>query len=183
MKDLPASSLPRGDGLSPLNCPLALHKGRSSPHWYAASPPPPILRLPWLTWEPYRWDMSGSANASSCNQAALKQLPGNKVPNMAVMIKSLTRSTMDASVIFKDPTGEELGSGSVWRVAPLRSAGEEEPPSAFTVRITETVSHLLPSWAQTRHCAALDPETDGQRGVCRRDAGHGAQVAAGDAPE
>uniref|UniRef100_A0A9L0K4M7 Homologous recombination factor with OB-fold n=1 Tax=Equus asinus TaxID=9793 RepID=A0A9L0K4M7_EQUAS len=38
-------------------------------------------------------------------KAALKQLPRNKVPNMAVMIKSLTRSTMDASVVFKDPTG------------------------------------------------------------------------------
>ncbi|XP_047292638.1 homologous recombination OB-fold protein isoform X13 [Homo sapiens] len=37
-------------------------------------------------------------------KAALKQLPRNKVPNMAVMIKSLTRSTMDASVVFKDPT-------------------------------------------------------------------------------
>lgn len=28
---------------------------------------------------------------------------------MAVMIKSLTRSTMDASVVFKDPTGKEQG--------------------------------------------------------------------------
>lgn len=65
----------------------------------------------------------------------------------------------------------------------MRSAGEEEPSSAFTVRITETVSYLLPTWAQTRLCAALDPETDGRRGVCRRDAGHSAQVAAGDAPE
>lgn len=55
--------------------------------------------------------MAGLANASPCNQAALKQLPGNKVPNMAVMIKSLTRSAMDASAVFKDPTGEELGSG------------------------------------------------------------------------
>ncbi|KAL6044589.1 hypothetical protein STEG23_035217, partial [Scotinomys teguina] len=43
-------------------------------------------------------------------KAALKQLPRNKVPNMAVMIKSLTRSTMDASVVFKDPTGEMLGT-------------------------------------------------------------------------
>uniref|UniRef100_F7DGB8 Homologous recombination factor with OB-fold n=1 Tax=Callithrix jacchus TaxID=9483 RepID=F7DGB8_CALJA len=44
------------------------------------------------------------------HQAALKQLPRNKVPNMAVMIKSLTRSTMDASVVFKDPTGEMQGT-------------------------------------------------------------------------
>ncbi|XP_023367009.1 uncharacterized protein C17orf53 homolog [Otolemur garnettii] len=43
-------------------------------------------------------------------KAALKQLPRNKVPNMAVMIKSLTRSTMDASVVFKDPTGEMQGT-------------------------------------------------------------------------
>ncbi|XP_008572593.1 PREDICTED: uncharacterized protein C17orf53 homolog [Galeopterus variegatus] len=43
-------------------------------------------------------------------KAALKQLPRNKVPNMAVMIKSLNKSTMDASVVFKDPTGEMLGT-------------------------------------------------------------------------
>lgn len=51
--------------------------------------------------------MASSVSASPCKQAALKQLPRNKVPNMAVMIKSLTRSTMDASVVFKDPTGKE----------------------------------------------------------------------------
>lgn len=49
-----------------------------------------------------------SSDASSCHQAALKQLPRNKVPSMAVMIKSLSRSTVDASVVFKDPTGEEF---------------------------------------------------------------------------
>lgn len=43
-------------------------------------------------------------------KAALKQLPRNKVPSMAVMIKSLTRSAMDASVVFKDPTGEMQGT-------------------------------------------------------------------------
>ncbi|KAF6092532.1 hypothetical protein HJG60_001704 [Phyllostomus discolor] len=43
-------------------------------------------------------------------KAALKQLPGNKVPSMAVMIKSLTRSTRDASAVFKDPTGEMQGT-------------------------------------------------------------------------
>lgn len=57
-------------------------------------------------------------NVSSCKQAALKQLPRNKVPNMAVMIKSLTRSTMDASVVFKDPTGKE------WVLVPLGSRDE-----------------------------------------------------------
>ncbi|XP_036609528.1 homologous recombination OB-fold protein [Trichosurus vulpecula] len=43
-------------------------------------------------------------------KAALKQLPRNKVPTMAVMIKSLSRNTVDASVVFKDPTGEMQGT-------------------------------------------------------------------------
>ncbi|XP_055982542.1 homologous recombination OB-fold protein [Sorex fumeus] len=43
-------------------------------------------------------------------KAALRQLPRNKVPSMAVMIKSLTRSTVDASAVFRDPTGEMQGT-------------------------------------------------------------------------
>nr|XP_033773205.1 uncharacterized protein C17orf53 homolog isoform X2 [Geotrypetes seraphini] len=43
-------------------------------------------------------------------KAALKQLPKNKVPQMAVMLKSLTRATVDASAVFKDPTGEIQGT-------------------------------------------------------------------------
>ncbi|XP_015272958.1 PREDICTED: uncharacterized protein C17orf53 homolog, partial [Gekko japonicus] len=43
-------------------------------------------------------------------KAALKQLPKNKVPNMAVMIKSLTRTKVDAGAIFRDPTGEMQGT-------------------------------------------------------------------------
>ncbi|XP_074834931.1 homologous recombination OB-fold protein isoform X2 [Carettochelys insculpta] len=43
-------------------------------------------------------------------KAALKQLPKNKVPSMAVMIKSLTRTTVDAGAVFKDPTGEMQGT-------------------------------------------------------------------------
>ncbi|KAM9000141.1 homologous recombination OB-fold protein isoform 2-T2 [Sarcophilus harrisii] len=43
-------------------------------------------------------------------KAALKQLPRNKVPTMAVMIKSLSRNTVDASVVFRDPTGEMQGT-------------------------------------------------------------------------
>ncbi|KAL8175912.1 UNVERIFIED_CONTAM: hypothetical protein K2H54_013796 [Gekko kuhli] len=43
-------------------------------------------------------------------KAALKQLPKNKVPNMAVMIKSLTRTNVDAGAIFRDPTGEMQGT-------------------------------------------------------------------------
>nr|XP_030111841.3 homologous recombination OB-fold protein isoform X1 [Taeniopygia guttata] len=43
-------------------------------------------------------------------KAALKQLPKNKVPSMAVMIKSLTRSSAGAGAVFRDPTGEMQGT-------------------------------------------------------------------------
>ncbi|XP_029428152.1 uncharacterized protein C17orf53 homolog isoform X2 [Rhinatrema bivittatum] len=43
-------------------------------------------------------------------KAVLKQLPKNKVPQMAVMLKSLTRATVDASAVFRDPTGEIQGT-------------------------------------------------------------------------
>ncbi|XP_044303096.1 homologous recombination OB-fold protein isoform X2 [Varanus komodoensis] len=43
-------------------------------------------------------------------KAALKQIPKNKVPNMAVMIKSLMRTNVDAGAVFKDPTGEMQGT-------------------------------------------------------------------------
>ncbi|XP_069093962.1 homologous recombination OB-fold protein isoform X2 [Pleurodeles waltl] len=43
-------------------------------------------------------------------KAALKQLPKNKVPNMAVMLKSMVRSNVDASAVFRDPTGEMQGT-------------------------------------------------------------------------
>ncbi|KAM8795387.1 homologous recombination OB-fold protein [Eudromia elegans] len=43
-------------------------------------------------------------------KAALKQLPKNKVPSMAVMIKTLTRSNVDAGAVFRDPTGEMQGT-------------------------------------------------------------------------
>ncbi|XP_030077617.1 homologous recombination OB-fold protein isoform X2 [Microcaecilia unicolor] len=43
-------------------------------------------------------------------KAVLKQLPKNKVPQMAVMLKSLTHATVDASAVFKDPTGEIQGT-------------------------------------------------------------------------
>ncbi|XP_053217697.1 homologous recombination OB-fold protein [Podarcis raffonei] len=43
-------------------------------------------------------------------KAALKQLPKNKVPNMAVMIKSVMQTNVDAGAMFKDPTGEMQGT-------------------------------------------------------------------------
>ncbi|XP_036051204.1 homologous recombination OB-fold protein [Onychomys torridus] len=65
-------------------------------------------------------------------KAALKQLPKNKVPNMAVMIKALTRSTMDASVVFKDPTGEMLGT--VHRVLLETHQNELKPGSVLLLK-------------------------------------------------
>ncbi|KAG8446932.1 hypothetical protein GDO86_014401 [Hymenochirus boettgeri] len=43
-------------------------------------------------------------------KAALKQLPKNKVPQMAVALKSLTLANGDASAVFRDPTGEIQGT-------------------------------------------------------------------------
>ncbi|XP_009430305.1 homologous recombination OB-fold protein isoform X9 [Pan troglodytes] len=65
-------------------------------------------------------------------EAALKQLPRNKVPNMAVMIKSLTRSTMDASVVFKDPTGEM--QGTVHRLLLETRQNELKPGSVLLLK-------------------------------------------------
>ncbi|XP_006897948.1 PREDICTED: uncharacterized protein C17orf53 homolog [Elephantulus edwardii] len=65
-------------------------------------------------------------------KAALKQLPRNKVPKMAVMIKSLTRSTMDASVVFKDPTGEM--QGTIHRVLLETRQNELKPGSVLLLK-------------------------------------------------
>ncbi|KAM3923779.1 homologous recombination OB-fold protein [Leptodactylus fuscus] len=43
-------------------------------------------------------------------KAALKQLPRNKVPRMAVSLKTLTPANGDASAVFRDPTGEIQGT-------------------------------------------------------------------------
>ncbi|KAM5307788.1 homologous recombination OB-fold protein isoform 2-T2 [Glossophaga mutica] len=65
-------------------------------------------------------------------KAALKQLPGNKVPSMAVMIKSLTRSTTDASAVFKDPTGEM--QGTVHRLLLETHQNELKPGSVLLLK-------------------------------------------------
>ncbi|XP_073901649.1 homologous recombination OB-fold protein isoform X2 [Castor canadensis] len=84
-------------------------------------------------------------------KAALKQLPRNKVPNMAVMIKSLTRSTVDASVVFKDPTGKES-----WKCLKFGSQDEEKSSAPFSDGIIEAIS-----WPGLKPVAVtLDPETD-----------------------
>ncbi|XP_030590802.1 uncharacterized protein C17orf53 homolog [Archocentrus centrarchus] len=43
-------------------------------------------------------------------KAALKQLARNKVPNMAVLLKSIVHTHTDAKAVFKDPTGEMQGT-------------------------------------------------------------------------
>ncbi|XP_034047129.1 homologous recombination OB-fold protein [Thalassophryne amazonica] len=43
-------------------------------------------------------------------KAALKQLSKNKVPNMAVVLKSIVHTHTDAKAVFKDPTGEIQGT-------------------------------------------------------------------------
>ncbi|XP_037333470.2 homologous recombination OB-fold protein [Pungitius pungitius] len=43
-------------------------------------------------------------------KAALKRLARNKVPNMAVLLKSLVHTHADARAVFKDPTGEIQGT-------------------------------------------------------------------------
>ncbi|XP_008327522.1 uncharacterized protein C17orf53 homolog isoform X2 [Cynoglossus semilaevis] len=43
-------------------------------------------------------------------KAALKQLVNNKVPNMAVVLKTINYTHTDAKVVFKDPTGEMQGT-------------------------------------------------------------------------
>ncbi|XP_045045931.2 homologous recombination OB-fold protein [Desmodus rotundus] len=65
-------------------------------------------------------------------KAALKQLPGNKAPHMAVMIKSLTRSTRDASAVFKDPTGEM--QGTVHRLLLETRQNELKPGSVLLLK-------------------------------------------------
>ncbi|XP_056263943.1 homologous recombination OB-fold protein isoform X2 [Pseudoliparis swirei] len=43
-------------------------------------------------------------------KAALKQLAKNKVPNMAVLLKSIIHTHADAKAVFRDPTGEIQGT-------------------------------------------------------------------------
>eukprot|EP00063_Salmo_salar_P074627 XP_014049462.1 PREDICTED: uncharacterized protein C17orf53 homolog isoform X1 [Salmo salar] len=43
-------------------------------------------------------------------KAALKQLAKNKVPNMAVVLKSILHTHADAKAVFRDPTGEMQGT-------------------------------------------------------------------------
>ncbi|KAM9255135.1 homologous recombination OB-fold protein [Cariama cristata] len=73
-------------------------------------------------------------------KAALKQLPKNKVPSMAVMIKTLTRTNIDAGAVFRDPTGEM--QGTVHRLLLEERQSELRPGS---VLLLKQVSVFSPS--------------------------------------
>ncbi|KAJ7313526.1 hypothetical protein JRQ81_004978 [Phrynocephalus forsythii] len=65
-------------------------------------------------WAAMKTEMGLDERDPSCflrtYSAALKQLPKNKVPSMAVMVKTLTKTNVDAGAVFKDPTGEIQGT-------------------------------------------------------------------------
>ncbi|XP_042750048.1 homologous recombination OB-fold protein [Lagopus leucura] len=65
-------------------------------------------------------------------KAALKQLPRNKVPSMAVMIKSLSRSSVDAGAVFRDPTGEM--QGTLHRLLLEERQGELKPGAVLLLK-------------------------------------------------
>ncbi|XP_018408227.1 PREDICTED: uncharacterized protein C17orf53 homolog [Nanorana parkeri] len=77
-----------------------------------------FVRGPWAT---MKAELSLDENDPVCflrtysvvmvlRKAALKQLPKNKVPRMAVALKSLTPANGDASAVFRDATGEIQGT-------------------------------------------------------------------------
>ncbi|XP_068775576.1 homologous recombination OB-fold protein isoform X2 [Struthio camelus] len=81
-------------------------------------------------------------------KAALKQLPKNKVPSMAVLIKTLTRTNVDAGAVFKDPTGEM--QGTVHRLLLEERQSELKPGSVLLLkqaaaRDTSESSELTPN--------------------------------------
>ncbi|KAJ7396381.1 G protein-activated inward rectifier potassium channel 1 [Pitangus sulphuratus] len=65
-------------------------------------------------------------------KAALKQLPKNKVPSMAVMIKSLSRTSAGAGAVFRDPTGEI--QGTLHRLLLEERQSELRPGSVLLLR-------------------------------------------------
>uniref|UniRef100_A0A3B4AMC9 Homologous recombination OB-fold protein OB-fold domain-containing protein n=1 Tax=Periophthalmus magnuspinnatus TaxID=409849 RepID=A0A3B4AMC9_9GOBI len=64
--------------------------------------------------------------------AALKQLVKNKVPNMAVLLKSLVPTHTDAKAVFKDPTGEM--QGTVHRRLLEDRAGDLKPGAVLLLK-------------------------------------------------
>ncbi|XP_069808647.1 homologous recombination OB-fold protein isoform X3 [Dendropsophus ebraccatus] len=99
------------------------HGARAKPHSkQGGSSQQPIeeqfMRGPWAT---MKAELSLDENDPTCflrtysvvmvlRKAALKQLPRNKVPRMAVALKTLTPANGDASAVFRDPTGDIQGT-------------------------------------------------------------------------
>uniref|UniRef100_A0A4W3HSH1 Homologous recombination OB-fold protein OB-fold domain-containing protein n=1 Tax=Callorhinchus milii TaxID=7868 RepID=A0A4W3HSH1_CALMI len=65
-------------------------------------------------------------------KAALKQLPKGKVPYMAVLVKSLTRTNTDGSAVFKDPSGEM--QGTVHRQLLIEKPNELKPGTVLLLK-------------------------------------------------
>ncbi|XP_056405024.1 homologous recombination OB-fold protein isoform X2 [Hyla sarda] len=90
------------------------NKGRSSQQQTEDQ----FIRGPWAA---MKAELSLDENDPTCflrtysvvmvlRKAALKQLPRNKVPRMAVALKTLTPANGDASAVFRDPTGDIQGT-------------------------------------------------------------------------
>ncbi|KAI6059972.1 L27 domain-containing protein [Aix galericulata] len=124
---------PRGDGVSSVRPPQEL----------PSSPQPPeedFGRGPWLA---MKTELGLDERDPGCflrtysvvmvlRKAALRQLPRNKVPSMAVMLKSLTRTNGDAGAVFRDPTGEM--QGTVHRLLLEERQGQLKPGAVLLLR-------------------------------------------------
>ncbi|XP_025978132.2 homologous recombination OB-fold protein [Dromaius novaehollandiae] len=107
-------------------------------------------------------------------KAALKQLPKNKVPSMAVMIKTLTRTNVDAGAVFKDPTGEM--QGTVHRLLLEERQSELKPGSVLLLKqvgvfspshrnhyLNVTPNNLLKIYPPETEGSFLQPSPEQQR--------------------
>ncbi|CAM9846761.1 unnamed protein product [Bubo scandiacus] len=115
-------------------------------------------------------------------KAALKQLPKNKVPSMAVMIKTLSRTNVDAGAVFRDPTGEM--QGTVHRLLLEERQSELKPGSVLLLKQVGVFSpshrnHYL-NVTPNNLLKIYPPEPEGgfsqpaQREYCRDPAVHNA---------
>ncbi|KAM5135999.1 homologous recombination OB-fold protein [Mantella aurantiaca] len=108
-----------------------------------------FLRGPWAN---MKAELSLDENDPGCflrtysvvmvlRKAALKQLPKNKVPRMAVALKSLTPANGDASAVFRDATGEIQGT-----VHHLLLEERERELKAGSVLLLQQVGVFSPSY-------------------------------------
>ena len=81
------------------------------------------LAFQWL-WATSHWFLLVFTSLNMCcglryhpffSQAALRQLAKNKVPNMAVVLKSILHTHADGKAVFRDPTGKAYALGcAMW---------------------------------------------------------------------